>query len=129
MPNDFEHAMGGATAMPTTFIPDEAEELLQQLSASHEAWAHGAAKYGPGGTFDALRKRFLSVRSMQMRDVYAGKGEKITEARLDELAHADPDYGTWLDEATLARARWLTLDAERGEMHTRLKFLTYSPTR
>jgi hypothetical protein len=127
MPNDFESAAG--TATPTTFIPDEAEVLLQKLGATHETWAMGAARFGPGGTFDALRKSTLAVRAMQARDAAADKGEKITEAKLDEISHADAEYRQWLDESTLRRAQWLTLDAQRDEWNTRLRFLTYSPVR
>jgi hypothetical protein len=129
MPNDWtgQHTTGPAT--PTAFIPDEAESLLQELGDSHSKWATGAARYGPGGTFDALRKRYLAVRSMQLRDTFAGKGEKVTESRLDEMAHGDDEYGTWLDQETSSRATWLTLDAERDSIKTRLKFLNYNPVR
>lgn len=124
MPNDFERAVG--TATPTAFIPDEADVLLQKLSSTHEEWAAGAARFGPGGTFDAHRKSVLAVRSLQERDAAAGRGEKITEAKLDEAAHADEDYRAWLDGQTVKRAEWLTLDAKRDEWNTRLRFLTYT---
>ena len=120
--------MGGGTATPTAFIPDEAESLLQQLSETHAEWAQGAAKYGPGGTFDALRKRYISVQAMQLRDKYKTANEKVTEGRLEEEAHADEGYGEWLDDSTIKRAEWLTLDSQRGEWNTRLRFLTYSNT-
>jgi hypothetical protein len=129
MPNDFERAMGYAgSATPTAFIPDEADALLQQLAETHQPWAWGAARYGPGGTFDASRKAFLAVRSAQVRDEYADRGEKITEARLDEVAHADEGYREWLDAQTIDRASWLKLDAEREEIKTRLRFLQYTVT-
>lgn len=114
---------------PTGYLPDEPEALFQQLADTHATWAVGAARYGPGGTWDALRKSKLALLSADIRDGYAERGERVTESRLEEAAHAHPDYVAWLDESTRDRALWLALDAERTAIQGRLRLLTYNPVR
>jgi hypothetical protein len=105
------------------------ETLFQQLAESNEDWANGASLYGPGGLFDASRKARLALIAAEIRDGYAEKGEKVTEARIEELAHAHPDYQKWISTSTIDRARWLLCDAERTCAQLRLKVLTYNPVR
>lgn len=111
---------------PTSYLPDEAEALFQELAETHETWAGGAALYGPGGLWDATRKAKLALTAAEIRDGF--NGEKVTESKIDELAHSHPDYRAWLDESTKNRALWLTLDAERTAIMLKLKLLTYTPT-
>lgn len=113
------------SATPSTFLPEEIEAVFQELSESNETWAGGAALYGAGGTWDATRKARLSLHAAEIRDGYQERGEKITESRVDELAHAHPDYNEWLNRSTIDRAKWLTLDAERRMLDTRLNLLRY----
>jgi len=99
---------------------DPIDGLLAQLEATREAWATGAALYGPGGTFDNLRKVKLSIVECSIRDEKAEKGEKVTEASIEQQAHADLAYTAWLDNHTVARANWLRLDAEREDVRMRI---------
>lgn len=115
------------TTAVTTFLPEEIEALFQQLSETQDTWAGGAALYGPGGLWDATRKARLALTAADIRDSY--NGEKITESKIDEMAHAHPDYNAWLDRCTIERAKWLTLDAERTAIMLKLKVLTYNPVR
>lgn len=100
MPNDFDTHAGAVQS----FIPIEADDLLQQLSATEDEWAQGAALFGPGGLFDANRKAKLSVIGLQIRDHRSESSEKTTEAMIEQLAHADDTYTDYLSEAVVARA-------------------------
>lgn len=121
MPNDFNAPAGAVQS----FIPIEADDILQELASTEDTWATGASLYGPGGLFDATRKAKLSVIGLQIRDYRADKGEKTTEAMIEQLAHADDTYTTFLDEHVRDRANWLALDAVRDRLKLRLKLLSY----
>jgi len=99
---------------------DPIDGLLAEFEATREAWATGAALYGPGGTFDNLRKVKLSIIECSIRDDYQAKGVKVTEAAIEQQAHADLAYTAWLDNHTVARANWLRLDAEREDVRMRI---------
>lgn len=110
------------SSLPTSFAPDierslgaePLEELLAELEANAEAWAHGGALFGAGGFANDQRKKVLSIVMLRIRDEFLQKGEKPpTEKILDAMAHADKRYTRWLDEQTIKRAEWLKLDAER----------------
>lgn len=127
MPNDFT-APAGAVCAPTDFTPSDVDILLHGLAATHEDWTHGATLFGPGGMYNDQRKRLLAVVACRIRDQWddAAQG-KYSEAALDRLAHADHEYGAWLDQREFERAKWLLLDAQRDSQHIKLKHLTYSP--
>ena len=108
------------SALEVTHGVEPLGKLLDLLDACAEQWAEGAALYGPGGTFDHLRKTKLSVTALRIRDEKQAKGEKITEASIDQLAHADGEYIGWLDGQTTARAEWLSLDAYRQQVWARI---------
>jgi len=99
---------------------DPIDGLLAQLEATREAWADGAALYDKNGTFDNLRKVKLSIIECSIRDDYQAKGVKVTEAAIEQQAHADLAYAGWLDSHTLGRANWLRLDAEREDVRMRI---------
>lgn len=62
--------------------------------------------------YNDKRKAYLNVRAIQIRDERTSKGEKVTDGLTDSLAHADPDYIAWLDEATIQLARREILKSE-----------------
>jgi hypothetical protein len=70
--------------------------------------------------FDPLRKALLSARAIAIRDGWddAKKG-KLTESRLDQESHADPQYRAWLETKLLERAEWILLDQDRDKLHAR----------
>lgn len=64
------------------------------------------ARYGPGGTYDDLRKaELMRIRAMLRAQYHAARVTSVTEARLDEEAHSHPDYTQIVTDATIGRAR------------------------
>ena len=96
------------------------DELLAERSDLIEQVAGLRAKYGPGGLFDALRKLELSTISSYARAVAAKDGIKVTEAFLDEQAHASERYAGSLAEATQERIRWITTEAKIDAIDARI---------
>ena len=96
------------------------DELLAELDHTEGEWASLGALYGPGGTFDHLRKARLSVIALSIRDERVAKGEKVTDGLVDTLAHADSAYIAFLDGHTIARARYLELCAKRDGIMARV---------
>lgn len=117
-----------ASSGPTDFRPSDVDILLQGLSQTHEAWAHGATLFAAGGFANDQRKRLLSVVACRVRAAWddATHG-KYSEAALDRFAHADTEYGNWLDKREFERAQWLLLDAQRDSQLIKLRALTYIP--
>ena len=99
---------------------EPAESLIHQLSETEEDWANGGALYGNGGFANDVRKKLLSVVMLRIRDSMLSGGEKApTEKVLDAMAHADKQYGEWLDRQVIAKAGWLRLDAQRNTIEMR----------
>ena len=96
------------------------DDLLAERWALIQQVAPLRAKYGPGGVFDALRKLEVSTISSQARLLAARDGVKVTEAFLDEQAHASERYAGFLAEATQERIRWITTEAKIDAIDARI---------
>lgn len=97
------------------------DEIMQTGDiATLEAERHRVAKerapiwaqYGPGGSWEYARKHWLSATAAAMRLERQAKGEKVTEAALDEAAHADAGYKRMIDECYTGREKLAQLDAQ-----------------
>jgi len=111
MPNDFKERVGD---MEMSFGAEPLDNLLAELDATEKEWSDGGALFGAGGFSNDIRKKILSVTLLRIRDEMLSNGEKApTEKIIDALAHADKQYGEWLDRQVIARANWLALDAKR----------------
>lgn len=97
------------------------DELLAELDKTEATWAEGAALYGPGGLFDAQRKAKLCVIGVELRDMLTKNGGKVTEASIDQMAHADDGYLKFLDEHERLRGDWLLLNAQRDAIMLRVQ--------
>ena len=86
-------------------------EMLQaERMALVERSALVAAKYGPFGTWDATRKATLSGIRQRLRAEAHRDKVKVTEAQLDDDAHADSDYTEFITASTRERAEWIKTD-------------------
>lgn len=101
----------------------DADELIQQLNDVLVKRAPLAAVYGPFGTFDHVRKTLLASCRDAHRMTRLGNGEKVTEALLDDLAHADGQYVDFINAATEQRTALALLDAESTILEHRLSYL------
>jgi len=83
-------------ALPSSFIPDETDEIIQQLDDDLDPFAKLAALFervGAAGTmWEHFRKIKLASISERIREEYLERGEKITDGRCDTLAHCHPEY-------------------------------------
>lgn len=80
------------------------ESVLATRSALVAEVADLRAKYGSFGTFDPERKTKLATIKMRIRAQMVASGVKVTESAMDDEAHADPDYVTYITTATRHRA-------------------------
>jgi len=80
------------------------EELLAERQQLVERVAELRARHGAFGTFDALRKSKLATLKMLLRAQAQRDQRKITEAALEDEAHAHPEYTDFVIQATRERA-------------------------
>ena len=85
-------------------------ELLAERDELVEQVADLRARFGPGGTWNDLRKVKLAALAQIKRAAWTREGLKFTEAMVDEAAHADPSYVDEVIGATRARADWVRLE-------------------
>lgn len=115
-------------ALPSSFLPDDTDALLQLLSESEREWADLAALHGPFGKFNDVRKAQLAIVALRLREGSAPTGAKAwTDALLDTAAHADESYLKVVREGTRNAARFHLLDQQRDAMWIKCRSLTYIP--
>lgn len=88
------------------------DELLAQRQALVEQVAPLRALYGPFGVWDAQRKVELAKSQAIVRAEALAKGVKVTEAFIDEAAHAGDRYADFIIQSTEARANWIVLEEQ-----------------
>lgn len=109
MPATLDNPM---TALEVQFGLQPIADLLQERGVLIDRVARLRAKYGSFGTWDAERKMRLAGIKGRIRAEMQRNGAKITEAQLDDMAHADHDYTDFIVTATLERADWVRLEAQ-----------------
>jgi hypothetical protein len=83
------------------------EELLAERDDLVRQVAPLRAVHGSYGTYDAYRKIELAVIAQIVRAEAAAKGTKVTEAFIEEAAHASDRYLDFITKATgRGRASW-----------------------
>lgn len=95
------------------------DEIVAGLQATDEEYAQLWALHGPGNGWDTQRKALWSLLATEMRDDAATKGEKVTEAALEQRAHAHPKYQRFLTDGIVSRARFAHLESIRGVLTLR----------
>lgn len=73
-----------------------------------------AAFYGPFGWADHLRKIVLANTREMIRAQFVLTGEKVTESRLDDLAHKHPSYVLHITEGLEGRRLYYVEEQKRG---------------
>lgn len=90
---------------PLESLLAERHELVQQV-------ADLRARHGSFGTWGDLRKTELATIAQSIRARAIAETRKMTEAAIEEAAHADPRYVEFITDATRERAR-LTIAEDR----------------
>jgi len=95
------------------------DELIAQHRKHRERHAVLWAKYGPGGVADNLRKVELSRIKENIRAMAAATGAKVTEAALEDAAHAHNDYFAMVSLMQVERQEFSEVDAKLREIEWR----------
>lgn len=101
----------GVTALTT---------IWQQIDRDADKYATLWSQYGPGGTYDNLRKAMLCGIAVQIRENAKRKDERVTDKAVDDYSHIDPAYKQFLETATKERKEYIMLQMqrERAEIET-----------
>jgi hypothetical protein len=76
------------------------EDVQRNRRTAMEQLAPLEAKYGPGGTHDAIRKQYRAAIATEIGLALETKrGKQPSEAELERLAGADPRYAGFLANA------------------------------
>jgi chorismate mutase len=86
------------------------EELLAERAHLVKQVADLRARFGPGGTWDALRKVEVSRIKAVIIAEAAREKIKVRVEDMDVLAHADARYVSFVTMATQERGRWAILE-------------------
>jgi len=88
---------------PIEVLLADRDELVKQVAPLR-------AKHGAFGTFEALRKiEVATIAAMKRAEAVAAE-KKITEAAVEEAAHADWRYIKFVTEATTEKAEWVVIE-------------------
>lgn len=68
------------------------------------------ARHGSFGSYEALRKVEWCRIATAIRTQAIADGTKMTEAAIEQAAHASGQYIDWLTNATLEKAKWATIE-------------------
>jgi hypothetical protein len=92
--------------IPKSFVPDETDAIEQALDDGLDAFAPLAAVHEAGGLWDHTRKIILAEARESVRDEYFKKGEKISEARIDDLARMAIPYRNYIEHGEIDRTEY-----------------------
>ena len=102
----------------------EARIGIQSIDELHHKRRMYIAKHGtlraicgPFGTWEFTRKTLLATLRETQRAKNLALGIKSTEAAIDDVAHAHPDYAAFITLATANRTTWLTIENEIVEIN------------
>lgn len=86
------------------------DELLAERARLVDEVAPLRALYGSFGMFDAQRKVELSKVEALIRTEALTRGTKVTEAFIEQQAHAAESYADYIAQSLEARAQWALLE-------------------
>lgn len=105
---------------------DSLEDLHVQRRQLLPEYAVLRALHGPSGKWDARRKAMLSAIKVAIRIDAATRQEKMTEAAIDDAAHADAQYLSVVDQGIVGHTRYIELDTQVSELQERIDNRTSS---
>lgn len=90
--------------LPKSFVPDETDVLEQALDDGIDAFALLAALHEqPGSMWEHQRKIVLAEARETVRKQHT---EKISEARIDDLARVSLQYRLWIEDGNAERTEY-----------------------
>lgn len=95
--------------------------LEAALAETEKEWSDGWAYFGPGGLYADDQNAKIAAVSLRVRSGWdEAKQGKMTDQKVKDDAHADPEYQNWLLGRALDRARYIQVDQKRTLIHARI---------
>lgn len=95
------------SVLPKSFVPDEVDEIEQDLDVGLDTYAPIASLHEqPGGMWEHRRKIVLAEAREAVRKEYTQKGEKLTVDRVDDLGRMSIQYRNYIDDGEIERTEY-----------------------
>lgn len=114
-------AMEQMRALESRAEIESLEELQQERRELIDSGARLAARYGPFGLWDNIRKQRSELAKVASRARLTEHGDKVTEAAVEQYAYADDDYRAFLENAEREKIEWVRLDNRITEINERIR--------
>lgn len=111
---------GDCTALESRAEIASLEGLHHERRVLLPEYAALRALHGPNGKWDNRRKALLEGLKIRARMEAQQRQEKTTEAYIDALAHAEPQYLALIDEGIDGATRYVMLDIAVSEIEERI---------
>jgi hypothetical protein len=98
------------------------DRLLAERLALTVQLAPLEAIVGPGGVGEAQTKSLRAALAAEFRQSAAESGTKVTEAAIEERAHADPRYSAKLEEMAGMRAEYVCLRGMIDQLTSQMQY-------
>lgn len=112
---------GELTALESRADVDSLDDLHARRRQLLPEYASLRALHGSNGKWDARRKQLLEATKVRVRMEAQQRQEKITEAYVDALAHADDRYALVIDEGIAGATRYVELETAVSEIEERIR--------
>lgn len=112
---------GELTALESRADIDSLEDLHTRRRQLLPEYGALRALHGSNGKWDAKRKQMLEAIKVRVRMDARKREEKVTEAYIDALAHADESYDKMITESIVAATRYFELECEMSEIEERIR--------
>jgi hypothetical protein len=100
-------------------------EPLAALHAERDRLITQAARlralYSDNRMWEAQRKVQLAVAELKVRDAAVESKTRMTEGKIESLAHTHPEYTAWLARSIEEKATWLILDNKINSLNDRIR--------
>lgn len=114
------------TDEPSVSVPPEVQDVIvpvERLLAERRAilpeFIELDAMHGRSGKWAEIRKMLWCSIAVRIREEAKAKNVKMTEAEIEQRAHADPEYEEFLARCIDEHKAWTTLDARLTEIEYR----------
>ena len=99
--------------LPDSWVPEGMKPARVPERTGND-YATLAAWYGPFGMFDHARRICLANCREWLRAQFAAEGKKVSEKKLDDLAHRHEEYVQFLHDHLLGRIEYFKEHMKQG---------------
>jgi len=112
---------GELTAFESRAEIDSLDDLQTRRRQLMPEYAALRALHGSFGKWDARRKQMLSAIQVSVRMEARQREEKVTEAYVEQLAHADDRYAQLVEDGIVGATRYYELETEISEIEEKIR--------